>query len=348
MTAKAALTLLAILSISACGRQGPLPPNEAAPPAQSATAEEVPPSAPEATTPPAVASSEFDINSVPESTASLPPFPFFKVPAGLETLLSENESNIPFDREHMIVGDKVVALEGKVFRDHFALANDARPYTDVEFQRNYSNAIEALGGHEVSRVQFSNEVNDAFGGRDAVDAHFHGTCASDGCTNHTYLIRQNGEEYWILVSSGAIPLQGQIVVLEKEGMKQSLGLLDAATMKKALDADGHVALQVNFDVDKATLHPDANAVIDEITSLLKANPSLRLSIDGHTDNTGSAEHNRTLSGQRAAAVVETLVSKGIDASRLQSQGFGPDKPVADNSTETGRARNRRVELVKLD
>ncbi|MDI1253109.1 OmpA family protein [Thermomonas sp.] len=116
----------------------------------------------------------------------------------------------------------------------------------------------------------------------------------------------------------------------------------------ALDANGHVALQVNFDVDKATLRPDATAVLDEISALLLANPSLRSSIDGHTDSTGSTEHNRTLCGERAAAVVAALVGKGIDATRLKSQGFGPDEPVADNTTEIGRALNRRVELVKLD
>lgn len=101
-------------------------------------------------------------------------------------------------------------------------------------------------------------------------------------------------------------------------------------------------------VDKASLRPDAAAIVDEISALLHANPPLRLAIDGHTDSTGSAERNRILSGERAAAVVTALVGKGIDATRLKSRGFGPDKPVADNTTETGRALNRRVELVKLD
>lgn len=349
MNANAAFVLVALLTLSACGRQD-APPADASP-AESAPANaiEAPASAPEASvTTPAAESAAFDTASVPETTLHLPPFPFFKVPNGLESQLSETERNISFDREHMIVGDSIVALEGKVFRDRFALANDVRPYTDIEFQRNYANAIQGLGGREVSRVQYTNEVVDAFGGRDKVDAHFHGMCASDGCENHTWLIRQAGKEYWILVSTGAIPLHGAVVVLKKEGMQQSLGFLDAAAMKKSLDANGRVALQVNFDVDKATLRPDATAVVDEISALLLADPSLRLSIDGHTDSTGSAERNRSLSGERAAAVVAALVARGIDATRLESRGFGPDKPVADNSTEAGRALNRRVELVKLD
>ncbi len=294
------------------------------------------------------ASADFDPASVPESTATLPPFPFFKVPDGLASVQGEKTRNSSFDREHMIAGGKVVALEGKVFRDLFPLDNPDRPYSALEFQRNYENAITDLGGMKVSAVQFTDEVNNAFGGRDAVDAHFHGTCAGMDCENNTYLIRQDGQEYWVLVSTGAIPLHGAIVVLQRQAMASKLGFLDAGAMKKAIDKDGHVALHINFDIDKATLRPDAKPVVAEIDKLLGADPALKLSIEGHTDNTGTAAHNRELSAARAASVRDALVALGIDASRLSSKGFGQDKPVADNGTESGRAQNRRVELVKVD
>jgi len=80
--------------------------------------------------------------------------------------------------------------------------------------------------------------------------------------------------------------------------------------------------------------------------LLQDDPALKLSIDGHTDATGAAERNRTLSKERAEAVRAALLAKGIAAERLSAQGFGPDKPLADNGSEEGRAKNRRVELVK--
>ncbi|HEX4854809.1 OmpA family protein [Arenimonas sp.] len=291
---------------------------------------------------------EFDPASVPESSASLPPFPFFKEPEGLVSTLGDRDRNKNFDREHMIAGDKVVAIEGKVFRDRFQLTNpEQREYSDIEFHRNYANAIAELGGQKINQVQYTNQVNAAFGGREAVDKHYHGTCASDGCENHTYLIRQGGKEWWIQVSTGAIPLHGEVVVLERQGMTSKLAFIDAAAMKKALDADGRIALYINFDVDKATLRPDAAAVVTEIHSLLSNDPALRLSIDGHTDSTGTAERNRELSRQRAEAVQAALVAKGIAADRLQAQGFGPDQPLADNATEDGRAKNRRVELVRL-
>lgn len=85
----------------------------------------------------------------------------------------------------------------------------------------------------------------------------------------------------------------------------------------------------------------------EVLKLLEQNPALRLSVEGHTDNTGAAAHNRQLSEARARAVVAHLTQHRIAATRLRAAGFGPDKPLADNATEAGKAQNRRVELVKL-
>lgn len=320
----------------------------AAPTAADAPAPAAPQTAATSDMPAATASGgEFDPASVPESTATLPPFPFFKEPEGLTSAYADKDRRKNFDRKHMIAGDKVVAIEGKVFRDRFRLTDpEQREYSELEFQRNYADAIAALGGVEVSRTQYTHKVNEDFGGRAAVDKHYEGTCASDGCENHTYLIRQGGKEYWIQVSTGAIPLHGEVVAVERKAMDGKLALLDAAAMKKKLDADGRVALYINFDTDKAALRPDATPVVDEIAKLLQADPSLRLSIDGHTDATGTAERNRALSKERAEAVRAALLAKGIAAERLSAQGFGPDKPLADNGSEEGRAKNRRVELVK--
>ena len=337
------------LGLAACDRGGADAPAAApAEAAQPAAAPEAAPAAvPAAVAPPAAA--EFDPASVPESTATLPPFPFFKAPEGLKTVFAEQDRNINFDRAHMIAGNRIVAIEGKIVRDQFQLTNpDQRQYTSIEFQRNYENAIRDLGGMRISQTQYTGEVVDAFGGREAVDKHYYGTCAGDyGCENHTYLIRQGGKEYWVQVSTGAIPLHGYVTVLEREGMKQSLGFLDASAMKKAIDTDGRVALYINFDVDKATLRPDSQPVVAEIGKLLGGDPALKISIEGHTDNTGTPAHNNELSSARARSVLGALVGLGIDPARLQSKGFGQDKPLVDNGSEDGRAKNRRVELVKL-
>jgi len=101
---------------------------------------------------------------------------------------------------------------------------------------------------------------------------------------------------------------------------------------------------VHFDTDKATLTPDSEATLQRAASIMKANPNVHLRLEGYTDSTGSMPHNASLSQQRAYAVANFLKGQGIDGSRLTGGGFGPSNPTDSNSTTSGKADNRRVEL----
>jgi OmpA-OmpF porin, OOP family len=117
----------------------------------------------------------------------------------------------------------------------------------------------------------------------------------------------------------------------------------------ALMADGRVVTQgILFDVNSDVLRPESTPTLVEIADMLKQHQGLRLGIEGHTDNTGEAAHNQSLSERRAAAVMAYLVGAGITASRLESHGFGPSRPMTTNDTPEGRQSNRRVELVRLN
>jgi OmpA-OmpF porin, OOP family len=105
---------------------------------------------------------------------------------------------------------------------------------------------------------------------------------------------------------------------------------------------------INFDVDKATLRPESMGTLNQIKAVLTANPDLKFEIDGHTDNSGAAAHNLTLSQQRADAVKVQLVGMGIASTRLTTKGFGDSKPMASNDTPEGKANNRRVEFVRVN
>lgn len=105
---------------------------------------------------------------------------------------------------------------------------------------------------------------------------------------------------------------------------------------------------VRFNSGSAVLDPSSNTSLDEVAASLKAHPEVHVEIQGHTDDKGEAEANRELSSRRAEAVRQYLISAGIDAGRLTAVGYGEDLPIADNTTEAGRATNRRVELVRTD
>jgi len=119
----------------------------------------------------------------------------------------------------------------------------------------------------------------------------------------------------------------------------------AGRLKHDLATEGHVALYgIYFDTDSATPKPESETTLRNILQLLQSDPSLQLEIEGHTDDTGAAAHNEQLSAGRAGSVQAWLTAHGIAAGRLTVHGYGATKPVADNHTPEGRARNRRVEL----
>jgi outer membrane protein OmpA-like peptidoglycan-associated protein len=139
-----------------------------------------------------------------------------------------------------------------------------------------------------------------------------------------------------------------LYVVEVKPMQGGLVTVDAAALAGDITQTGHSAVYgIYFDTGKAEVKPESDAALGEIAKLLQQDPALKLLVVGHTDNVGALPANMDLSKRRAAAVVQVLTAKyAIAAARLSAQGAGPLAPVASNSTEEGRAKNRRVELVQ--
>jgi OOP family OmpA-OmpF porin len=134
-----------------------------------------------------------------------------------------------------------------------------------------------------------------------------------------------------------------LTILEQKAMEQEVTAND---MWEALQKDGFMALYINFDTNKATIKPESTGIIDQIVELMKSQSSLKITIEGHTDSQGLPAANKTLSLNRAKSVIKAISAGGINQSRMIAVGWGQEKPVADNRTEEGRAKNRRVEIVK--
>lgn len=139
-----------------------------------------------------------------------------------------------------------------------------------------------------------------------------------------------------------------VVVVESKPMEGGLVTVDAAALGTDIGRTGHTAVYgILFDTGKADVKPESSAALKEIAKLLQQEPNLKLYVVGHTDNAGVVDHNMDLSRRRADSVVKELATKyKVATARLHAIGDGPSAPVASNDNEEGRAKNRRVELVK--
>lgn len=225
-----------------------------------------------------------------------------------------------FEAYSFVVGKgKTETIEGQYWKIAYRPQNTmaSRP-SELQIQRNFENAVQKQGG----KVLWSEK------GRS------------------TFQLAGAGVEIWAELradfTSGYV-----LFIVQKQGMAQDI-VADAAAMASDINATGHVAVYgIYFDSGKSLIKPESAQAIGEIAKLLKAQPALKLFVVGHTDNEGTVEGNLTLSQQRAEAVLKALTNEhGIAAGRLRAHGCGQFAPVAGNDTDAGRAKNRRVELVK--
>lgn len=173
-----------------------------------------------------------------------------------------------------------------------------------------------------------------------------GTVVATDQSKETLKLTKDGKELWIEVWADHTG-QYILTIVEKAAMAQEI-VANADAFADGLKTTGHIAVEgIYFETGKSELKPESAAAITEVAKLLKGDTGLKLYVVGHTDNAGALEGNMKLSQNRAQSVVQALVkSHGIEAGRIKAYGDGPYAPVASNDAEMGRAKNRRVELVK--
>lgn len=280
-------------------------------------------------------------DTIPISTADLGDFPFFGLPENIQYTSKPLQRD--FDEIYFPVNNtgKLVKVGGRVFKSDL-INTESNEWSSAYVLKSYDEAIKAVGGVKLfegkftpEQVKYMKENAEYLGEEGSLDFYNNKI--------HSYIIRRrDGDDIYIQLDTK----YGAVQILQKEAFKQTISLLKAEQVEKELNEKGKSILYINFDTDKAKLKPDGKASIQEVATVLKNNPTLKLAVQGYTDKVGSEAHNQKLSENRAQAVVDELVALGIDASRLTAKGFGSQNPIADNTTPEGRAKNRRVELIK--
>jgi outer membrane protein OmpA-like peptidoglycan-associated protein len=311
------------------------------------------PAAPAAAEPTPAAPAGFDPGTAPVVSPKLGAFPYFTLLDGYHKgtikdseVRSEEVKDLmkdaAFDRYEFFDGVKIIPVEGRLTT--IKAVGSGTSFFQV--QKTYEKLVHDLGGVTV----WEGSMQKFADAKLPLDERRHrGRYSMWGSEKAgVYMLRTPDKEIWVEPYQIYDDHENYwLTVVEKKALPMTASVLPAAEMKKALDATGHVALYLNFDTDQATLKPDAQATIAQIISLLAQNPDLKLAVQGHTDNAGTPQHNQELSEARARTVVASLTAQGVAADRLQAAGFGQTKPLADNATEDGKAKNRRVELVKM-
>ncbi len=262
--------------------------------------------------------------------------------------------------------DKWLDVQGQVTRIYYALDTKARTHEEV--YRNYRDALAKAGceilaeglspagsrSTEVGSLQWrhvlfgANEWGDRSG---AVNEMMRGSATSGG--GGTIIARKANDKglAYVLISVYQFRedrIGTLIDIVETAELETGLVTVDPEAIGKGLREQGRVVLDgLFFDFDKATLKPESKPALTQIAAFLKGQPERNFYVVGHTDGKGELAYNLALSADRARAVVEALATGfGIDRKRLLPHGVGPLVPVAANSSDPGRERNRRVELVE--
>jgi len=177
--------------------------------------------------------------------------------------------------------------------------------------------------------------------------------ATGGCPNHTFAWNfgdgsTSSERNPIHVYETEGDYSALLTVTDSKNNKQQKSVSIKAEAEEFIPTpEKPVILQgVNFEFDKAVLTADSRQILDRVAASLLAHPEVKVEVGGHTDSVGSDAYNLNLSHQRAEAARDYLINKGVPASRLTAKGYGETKPIADNNTAEGRAKNRRVELKR--
>lgn len=325
------ITLLCVLAACSDAAVEALPPEEVEP------VVEAPPEAEQE-------QRSFQISSVPVSDAPIGEFPYFGMPEGYHTT-----PRLSGTIEHAVfpfrLDGRYIAVEGRVHQANFR-GDEGRAFSTLEIEAHVADTMMRAGAKKVFEGVIPRGESSGVLTRDFTRTFANGLCWPTEPVR-TYVIHRTDRAIWVHACSYGGIGAAWVIAEDTRVAPEETVVVGAEALRQRIDADGRVDIAIHFESDSSRMLSGSQQQIGEILEMMEAAPELALSVNGYTDDSGTAQRNLELSAERAQTIVDELIGRGIDAGRLRAHGFGRERPVADNSTAEGRASNRRVELERI-
>lgn len=283
-----------------------------------------------------------NMQDLPFSTVAIGDFPFITLPEGLQPL------NKPLEQKFGVcffpINGVMTPFEGRLYKINVS-SERGTTYSQHYFEKSMATYLESVGAVKIFEGAITNEEYKRY---HTLDPNKGGEGDMGYAKEHLafYVIRSK-EQGNIYIQYNSNNAGGKLNILQEKPFEQTITKVTADAILNELSQNGKSILYIQFDSDQSQIKPQGKETVTQIAEALKKDKNLKISIEGHTDATGDAAHNKKLSQERAQTVMNLLVSDGIDKSRLSATGYGAEKPLLPNNSEDNKAKNRRVELVRI-
>ncbi|WP_286862966.1 MULTISPECIES: OmpA family protein [Sphingobacterium] len=287
-------------------------------------------------------SATLDLASIPYSDADIGVFPFFTPPKGYKEM--NQPINKDFDVCYFAINGVMKPYEGRLYKANITNEQGTQ-FSQRYFEKSMEDYLASIGAVKVFDGTITGEEYERYHKQDP----YKGDEGDIGYADEqirVYVIRSKNQGN-IFIQYTANNAGAKLNILQENNFKQTIQKITADDISKDLSESGKSIVYITFDTDKSSITTAGTDLVIQIAEALKNDPTLKIAIEGHTDNTGDAAHNKKLSDDRAHAVMTALVGQKIDKSRLSAKGYGAERPLVANDSEENKAKNRRVELVKI-
>lgn len=292
---------------------------------------------------------KFSWNDISESNVDIGIYPYITPPKEMKINKSNSDTqSYDFHKLEMFDGNHFFNIEGRVDKMSIEMDPFDKPWNQYLFDTSIEKYLKSIGAKLISDKKIPNELINTWGKTsnekyEHMNKFYVGDIINDKVK--MFVLKTPTKKIGFQIHSNIAT--GSIGVVEMKEFKQTIKKITANDILKEIKSKGFATLHINFDTGKSRIKSGSYNLINEITKMMKANKDLKISIEGHTDNVGNQTSNLKLSKNRAKSVLLALTDENINESRLKSEGFGQNKPIANNATEEGKAKNRRVELRKI-